>query len=76
MVNHYVVRLHIAVHDAFGMTEIQSLSKYETTRWENENNWYLQKLQHVESNIHVAETRIEDLKVDVVDVFGNKTGNL
>ena len=44
--------------------------------WKNENDWYLQELQHVESNIHVAKTRIEDLKVDVVDVFGNKTWNL
>ena len=76
MVNHYVVWLHIAVHDAFGMTEIQCLSKSEITRCEKENDCYLQKLQHVESNIHVAETRIEDLKVDVVDVFGNKTRNL
>ena len=78
VVNHYVVWLHIAVHDAFGMTEIQSLSKSnsEMTRCEKENDYYLQKLQHVESDVHIAETRIEDLKVDVVDVFGNKAGNL
>ncbi len=38
--------------------------------------WYLQELQHVKSNIHVAETRIKDLEVDVVDVFGNETGDL
>ncbi len=78
MINHDVVWFHVTVHDALGMTKIQCLPESELTRWweKRSKQSYLQELQHVESNIHVTKTRIEDLEVDVVDVFGNKTGNL
>lgn len=56
MVDHNVVRLHIAVHDALAVAEIQSLQEFE----------------NVVSNIEVIEFGVEAAKVGVVDVFENK----
>lgn len=56
MIDHNVVRFHIAVHDALAVTEIQSLQEFE----------------NVVSNIKVVKFGVEAAEVGVVDVFENK----
>lgn len=56
MVDHNVVRFHIAVHDALAVTEIQSL----------------QELKYVVADIEVVEFGVEAAEIGVVDVFENK----
>jgi hypothetical protein len=60
MVNHDVVRLHVTMHDALAVAEIQSL----------------QELVDVEPNVEIIELRIEAPKIRVVDVFEDQRGGL
>jgi len=53
MVDHNVMRFHIAVHNAFTVTVIQRLEEFED----------------VVSDIDVVELRIETPEIRVVDIF-------
>ena len=56
MVNHHVVGLHIAVHDAHAVTVVESL----------------QKFIQVEPNIIIGQSLIELFEVGVIHVFKYK----
>lgn len=56
MIDHNVVRFHIAVHNALAVTEIQSF----------------QELENVVADIEVVELGVKAAEVGVVDVFENK----
>lgn len=60
MVDHYVVRLDIAVHDALAVAVIERL----------------EQLVDVVPHIDVVELWVEGPKVDVVDVFEDERGRL
>lgn len=53
MIYHDIVGLHVPMHDAIGMTEIQSL----------------EQLEYVISNIVIRQRWIQNLEIGVVDVF-------
>lgn len=53
MVDHNVVRLHITVHNALAVAEIQSLEQFK----------------NVKSDIEVVELGVQASEVSVVDVF-------
>ena len=53
MIDHNVMRLHIAVHDALAVTEIERL----------------EKLKDVEADVEVGELWVEAAEVGVVDVL-------
>jgi hypothetical protein len=53
MVNHYIVRPYISVHDAFTVAKIQSLKQ----------------LENIVSDIEVVEFGIETSEISVVDIF-------
>lgn len=56
MIDHNIVRFHIAVHDALAVTEIQSL----------------EELENVIADIKVVEFGIEAAEVGVVHIFEDK----
>lgn len=56
MIDHNVMRLHISVHDALAVTEIQRL----------------QELEDVVTHIEVVEFGIEAAEVGIVDVLENE----
>ena len=58
VVNHHVVRLDVSVHDAARMAEVERF----------------EQLKDVVSHVVVAEFRVEDLEVGVVDVLEDNGG--
>lgn len=60
MVNHDVVRLHVAVHDALAVAEVQRL----------------QQLVDVEANIVIGEPRIECAEIGIIHGFEDQTRGL
>lgn len=56
MIDHNVVRFHVAVHYALAVTEIQGL----------------QELENVVADVEVVEFGVEAAKIGVVDVFEDK----
>lgn len=56
MIDHNVVRFHVAVHNALAVTKVQSL----------------QKLEYVVADVEIVEFGVEAAEVGVVDVFKNK----
>lgn len=60
MVNHNVVRLHVAVHDALAVTEVQRL----------------QQLVDVEANIVIGESGIKCAEIGIVHGFKDQTWGL
>jgi len=58
MVNHDVVRLDIAVHDALAMAIVEGLEQFE----------------NVESHVKVLELGVEAPEVGVVDIFEYQRG--
>lgn len=56
MVNHYIVRPYISVHDAFTVAKIQSFKQ----------------LENIESDIEVIESGIEASEISVAGVFKNQ----
>lgn len=53
MVNHDIVRLHVAMHDAHTVTEVESL----------------QELVQIEPNIIISQRLVQLLKVSIIDVL-------
>ena len=79
VVDHDVVRLHIAMHDALRMAEIERLEARIRMRPLpdfKESFSDLQELEDIEPRIKVGEFGVKDLEVDIVNVFGHKTGYL
>lgn len=60
MINHYVVRLHIAVHNALAVTKVQRL----------------QQLIDVEANIVIGEPRVKRAEIGIVHGFEDQTWGL
>lgn len=60
MINHHVVRLHVAMHDAVRMCKVQRL----------------QQLVDIIADIVVAQRRIEDLEVGVLYIFEDEGRSL
>lgn len=60
VVNHDIVRLHIAMHDTLAVAEVQSL----------------QQLVDVESNVVISEPRIKSAKIGVVHGLENQARSL
>ena len=58
VVDHHVVRLHVAVHDAFGVAEVEGF----------------EELVDVEADVEVVEFGVEGAEVGVVDVFEDEGG--
>jgi hypothetical protein len=53
MIDHNVMRLHVAVHDSLAVAVVESL----------------EKLKDVVSDIDVVELRVEASEVGIIDVF-------
>lgn len=60
MIDHNVMRLDVAVHNALAVAEVEGL----------------EELVHVVANVHVGELGVESAEVGVVDVFEDKGGSL
>lgn len=60
MVNHDIVGLHVAVHDAFAVTEVQRLKQ----------------LVDVEANVVVGEPRIECAEIGIIHGFEDQARGL
>lgn len=60
MIDHNVMRLHISVHDALAVTEVQGLEEFVD----------------VESDVEVREFGVQASEVGVVDVFENQGWSL
>lgn len=74
MVNHYVVRLDISVHDALTMAEVQCLSFREHISSRYSAQHYLEQFVYVVSNIIVNEFGVEASEVGIVDIFRDQAG--
>ena len=74
MVNHYVVRLDVSVHDAFTMAEVQCLSFHEHISSRYSAQRYLEQFVYVVSNIIVNEFGVEASEVGIVDIFRDQAG--
>jgi hypothetical protein len=60
MIDHDIVGLHISVHDALAVTEVQRL----------------EELINVEANIIVREAGVQGTEIGVVDGFKDQAGSL
>lgn len=60
MIDHNVMRLHVPVHNALAVAEVERL----------------EQLQDVESHIQVVELGVQAAKVGVVDVLKDERGRL
>jgi PP-loop superfamily ATP-utilizing enzyme len=60
MVDHNVMRLHISVHDALAVTEIQRL----------------EELENVVPNVEVVELRVQAPEVGVIDILEDERRRL
>ena len=71
MINHYIVRLHVAMHDSLRMAVIQGLEQWGSVKctMSTEARTHLQQFKHIEAHIEVRKTRIQDFEVDIMDVF-------
>ena len=58
MVDHHVVRFDVAVHDAFGVAEVEGF----------------EELVDVEADVEVVEFGVEGAEVGIVDVFEDEGG--
>jgi hypothetical protein len=58
MIDHNVMRLHISMHDALAVTEVERL----------------EKLEDVISHVQVVELGIECPKISVIDIFEDERG--
>lgn len=72
------MRLHVPVHDSFGMTEIKRLRpghrSVSSRIGAQLPSAYLEQLEDIEPDIEVGKLWIEDLEVYIVDVFCDQTG--
>jgi hypothetical protein len=83
VINHDVVRLDVAVHDAPGVAEVEGLTRRGFSQGRNPSQTDIRALQsHLEelvdviTDIEISEFRVEDLEVGVVDVFRDDRGRL
>jgi len=60
VVDHDVVRLDVAVHDAARVAEVERL----------------EELEHVEAHVAIGELRVQELRVEVVDVLEDERRRL
>ncbi len=60
MIYHHIVRLHVSVHYALTMAEIQGL----------------QELENVESNVIVDKSRVKGSEIGIVDVLEDQARRL
>lgn len=60
MIDHNVMRLHIAVHDALAVTEVEGL----------------EELEDVVADVEVVEPGVQGAELGVVDVFEDERGGL
>ena len=73
--------LYISVHDAFGVTVVQSLfllseGQYGTHLPCEVKSTYFEKFEHVIPDIIISESGVEHFEVDVVDVFCDQAWDL
>lgn len=65
------MRLHVPVHNPFGMTEIERLvdDQHGDTLHRARRHAHLKQLVHVEPHVVIGEAGIEDFEVDVMNAF-------
>jgi hypothetical protein len=74
MIDHDIVRLHVSVHYALAVAEVESLSSISTYPTSYEPHSYLQELKDIIPDIVVDEFRVEGSEICVIDVFEDKGG--
>ena len=75
MIYHDIVGLHISMHYALAVTEIQSLRRlvsFSKPNFQFPHSTYLEQLKYVVSDIHIHEFRVETSKVRIVDILKNE----